>query len=65
MLFKILICKTPFFEDTFNSFILMFCILITSLIINLVYIYDFLSSFMLLQKQGSKLEYFKDNIMKR
>ena len=52
MLFLII----PFFLDSLSMFIFMFCFTILSIVVSLIFIYDILSTYILLEKQGSKLK---------
>lgn len=65
LFFKILVQNIELFSYSFNLFTLMICIVAISIFFNIIYIYDLFSSFFLLEKQGSKLEYMKNRITKR
>ena len=62
---KYLITHLYVFNSTFNLFILMFCICIVCIILCFIYISDVFTNIFLLEKQGSKLEYFKNLIIKK
>lgn len=63
--FKCIISNLNIFDNTFNMFILMFCLLCVSIIILLIFISDIFSTIFLLEKQGSKLKYFKNTVIKK
>ena len=63
--FKCIISNLNIFDNTFNMFILMFCLLCVSIIILLIFISDIFSTIFLLEKQGSKLKYLKNTVIKK
>lgn len=62
---KYLITHLYVFNNTLNLFILMFCICTIGIILCFIYISDVFTSIFLLEKQGSKLTYFKKLIIKK
>lgn len=62
---KYLITHLYVFNSTFNLFIFMFCICIVCIILCFIYIIDVFTSIFLLEKQGSKLYYLKNLIVKK
>ena len=62
---KYLITHLYVFNSTFNLFVLMFCICTIGIILCFIYISDVFTSIFLLEKQGSKLDYFKNLIIKK
>ena len=65
IVFKYLVTHLAICNNSFNLFILMFCICTLGIIVCFIYIADAFTSIFLLERQGSKLEYFKNLIIKK